>query len=98
MSFEITISEGGVELVDTNSPDEKRFTFNLSSTVNITELIHYISARDNKIECQPVSWEEFKTAHEGETAESLKLVEYLFKVINAFNESYSEIFEEKVIA
>lgn len=98
MSFEITITDAEIELVDSNPPNEKRFLFNLSSTVNMTELIHYISDRENKIECQPVSWEEFKTTNEDKSPESLKLVEYIFKVINAFNESYSEVFEEKIIA
>ncbi len=96
MPFNIASNEGGIELVESSSQDDKKFVFNLSSTVNMTDLVHYISDRDQKIECHPVSLEEFKAEYEEETPETLKLVEYLFKIINAFNDSFAEVFEEEV--
>jgi hypothetical protein len=96
MAFSIATTDGGIELVDASSQDEKKFVFNLSSTVNMTDLVHYISDREQKIECHPSSLEEFKAEHKEEMPETFKLVEYVFKVINAFNESYDEVFKEEV--
>lgn len=96
MPFSIATTEGGIELVDESSQDKKKFVFNLSSTVNMTDLVHYISDHEKKIECHPSSLEEFKIEHEEATPETCKLVEYVFKVIKAFNESYDEVFKEEV--
>jgi len=96
MPFSIATIDGGIELIAASPQIEKKFIFNLSSTVNITDFVQYIGDRDQKIECHPASIEEFIAEHEEETPATLKLVEYIFKVINAFNESYDEVFEEEV--
>lgn len=95
MPFTITINEEKVKLVDTISAEDKEFIFSLSETVILTDLVQYISNFGQKIQCEPTNFDEFAESNSAEGGDVLKLVEYLYKIITAFNESFSAVYETK---
>lgn len=74
--------------------DSKEFVFDLDGTVDLNEFIKTISESEKKIACKPESFEAFREICGNISADMLKLVEYVFKIINAFNESYADIYAD----
>ena len=64
----------------------------MSGTVELTEFIKFVSESKNTIECEPESFGIIKSEESDIPDETLKLVEYVFKTIKAFNDSYSKIY------
>lgn len=91
MKLTITIADTNLKI---SHNDNQEFNFDLSDTVDLNEFIKTISESEDKIECEPKSFVEFHESNEDSTHDMLKLVEYVFKIISAFNESYTEIYEE----
>ncbi len=73
--------------------DEKisNISYSLEQTVNLTNLITQISTLSNKIDLDPIDFNNFKNEFKAASILELKLVEYLYKIFNAYNESYDEV-------
>ena len=82
------------DYVQINHEESKLFDFDINGTVELNKFIKYVSESQEIIECNPVSFDYFKAEDPEIGDESLKLVEYIFKIIDAFNTSYSEIYAE----
>lgn len=91
MQLTITRADNNLKI---NHKDEHEFSFDLDNTVDLNKFIKHISESEKIIKCEPESFTAFSDIDADITDEMLKLVEYIFKIINAFNESYTEIYEE----
>jgi hypothetical protein len=91
--MKLTIAIADNNLIISHNGNQK-FKFDLDDIVDLNEFIKTISESEEKIECEPKSFISFCESDENSTDDMLKLVEYVFKIINAFNESYSETYEE----
>jgi hypothetical protein len=63
--------------------------------VDLTDFIKYISESENIVECEPNSFDKYSENNQDDTYETLKLVEYIFKIIIAFNDSFTSIYQEE---
>jgi len=98
MNMKIKIKDNRV-IVDYGEADEaQEFNFTFDEIVDLNDFILCISESDEKIECTPQSYEELKPYVNEAQNEVLKLTEYIYKIVDAFNESYDEIYldEEEV--
>jgi hypothetical protein len=69
------------------------FIYDLNGIADLTEFVKYISESDTPIECTPANLDQFKEATQDPTDEMLKLVEYILKIIDSFNEGYAVIYQ-----
>jgi hypothetical protein len=92
MKITIQNEDNNVQIIH---DDSTKFEFDLGATVDLTGFIKFISESQNPIECEPESFEKFKDDEPDIRDENLKLIEYIFKTVTAFNESYSEIYESE---
>ena len=91
--MKLTITKADTNLkISYNGAQE--FSFDLNDTVDLNIFIKTISESAEIIECEPKSFAAFTDSSKESTDDMLKLVEYIFKIINAFNESYIEIYEK----
>jgi hypothetical protein len=79
-------------LIDHN--DQKKFTFNINNTVDLNDFIKYVSESETKIESTPKSFEDFSGSYPNISKEMMKLIEYIYKIISAYNDSYTEVYIE----
>jgi hypothetical protein len=76
--------------------ESKHFLYDLNNTVDITEFVQYISESDNLIVCTPQCFDDFKEKFNEADHEVMKLAEYIYKIINSFNESFNLVFSENI--
>lgn len=82
------------KLVEVKFDDDpnKIFNFSLDSEVKLTEFIKYISNMESAASIIPESFEAFQTDNEIQSKETVLLIEYLYKIVDSFNESYGTVF------
>lgn len=61
--------------------------------VNLTDLVEKLSESDKKITIIPENYEDL-IDREKHKEDTIKLLEYIYNIINAFNESYQQVIEE----
>ncbi len=86
-----------IAIADTNlkiTHKDREFIFNIEDIVDLNEFIKYISESEGIIECEPESFATFSDSNPDITDEISKLIEYIFKIATAFNDSYTEIYRE----
>lgn len=66
-------------------------SFSLEENINLTELVKSISNIAEKLIITPVSYDEFKKENECNDI-TLKIVEYIYKILDAYNRSYDEVY------
>lgn len=92
--MKLTITKAD-NIVTIQHKDTRDFSYDLNDTVDLTEFIKHISESEDLIQCEPEQLDTFKESAEDASDEMLKLVEYVYKIVNAFNESYSTIYKEE---
>jgi len=93
MKLTITIADNTLKIAD---DENECFNFSLDDPpVDLNVFIKFISESEDKIECSPDTWHVFKERAPEIPDEVLKLAEYVYKIVNAFNESYDEIYLDK---
>lgn len=90
MKLNITREDKSLKIIH---EDKQKFIFDIDGTVDLNEFIKYTSESEEIIDCEPESFDAFKTGDPDIKEEALKLVEYIFKIIDAFNASYTEVYE-----
>lgn len=69
--------------------------YKLGENINLTDLVKYISDINNYIEINPENFEKFKNKSKCEDKEILKIIEYIYKIFDAYNKSYQEVCADK---
>lgn len=85
MEIRFNESEKSVEVIFNDTG--KVFKFNMETEVKLTDFVKYVSDNDKEISITPEKLEEYQAKHSIQYKEAEKLIEYLYKIINAFNES-----------
>lgn len=70
-------------------------TYDLGKNINLTDLVKYTSDINNYITTDPQNLEEFIDKNRCEDKEILKIVEYIYRVFEAYNKSYQEVCADK---
>jgi hypothetical protein len=70
------------------------FRFNVDDSINLNDFIEYLSNLNELVSLSPEDFDSFEVTAQDFNSEALKLVEYLYEILNAFNESYEEVFLE----
>ncbi len=90
MEIKFDTSNNCVEVVFNDS--KLNILFDLNNEVKLTDFIKSISELDCKISISPESYDDFAGGKEPSNKEAYKLIEYLYKIVESFNESYQTIY------
>ncbi len=71
----------------------KIFQLDMNSEVKLTEFVKYVSDFAEEISINPADYESFQAKSEVQSKEVMKLVEYIYKIIESFNESIRAVLE-----
>lgn len=71
--------------------------YELRESISLTDLVKYISEMDNEIKINPENFEEFRNYSKCENKKLLKIIEYIYKIFDAYNKSYQEVCADKEI-
>lgn len=90
--MEIKFNEGqnSVEIVFENL--QQNILFDLNKEVKLTDFVKFISDLECKISISPESYDHFVDGKEPPNREAYKLIEYLYKIVESFNESYQTVY------
>lgn len=92
MELNIEIKEGSL-VVKVN---DKINIYNAEEGANLTNLIEEIGDSPNKVKVIPSTFNDFKLkVYEEEIL--VKIVEYIYKIIDAFNDAYFEVYEKEKV-
>ena len=69
--------------------------YKLGESVDLTDLVKHISNANNYIEINPENFEDFKENIKCEDKEILTIIEYIYKIFDAYNKSYQEVCADK---
>lgn len=95
-SIKIRIEDNELLVIHQIESQEKIFKFNPDQTVNLDELVKYISNFDANIVLNPP--DTGRLLETGDIDEKVvKLSEYIYKIMYAFNDSYEEVYNTDVV-
>lgn len=86
-------SNGSLE-VSIESSQEETYSYKLDDAINLTSLVVNISESKTRIKVDPDDLEAFKRTYTCDTKEMLKVAEYIYKIIEGFNDAFSEVYPE----
>ena len=95
MPLTMTAKDKELKLVDTTPEEEVIFDYDLGGTVILTDLTVHLSNFVQKIVAEPSSYDLFADNNPELDSDVLKLSEYIYKIIDAFNDSFSEVYESE---
>lgn len=91
MKSTILIEENSI-VFEFDSKIIPKYIFSLSEPINLTDWIIEISNLNENLELIPITYEKFILDNSGYNEKINKVVEYLYKVVIAYNECYNKIF------
>ncbi|PPK49302.1 hypothetical protein [Clostridium algidicarnis] len=97
MNINIKVEPNNKQIIveSSNKCSIKNEIYKLGESINLTDLVKYISDINNYIEINPESFGVFKNESKCEDKEILKITEYIYKVFDAYNKSYQEVCVDK---
>lgn len=78
-----------VEFEDVLIPE---YVYQVDGQINLTDLVKEISNVGQKLVLIPENYNSFKINSNCEDASTFKIIEYIFKILEAYNRSYDEVF------
>ncbi|MGD0280486.1 MAG: hypothetical protein ABSC11_14460 [Smithella sp.] len=85
MILEFSVSSNDIEIKN----DLFKFKFQLDQQIDLTDFVKYISESESNITIKPDRTELLKSEN---SDDCLKLLDYVFKIIDAFNETFFEVY------
>ena len=95
MQVTIKYDNASLEVILGMSQPQKH-SYNLDSEINLTSLVVDISESETPITVWPENLESFGTAYSCKSENLLKVAEYIYEIIAAFNASFYEVYPEDV--
>ena len=95
MEIKFNQDNNSVEIVFKNQ--QQKILFDLTKEVKLTDFVKLVSDFDNKILINPESFDYFMVDKEPSNKESYKLIEYLYKIVESFNESYQTVYGSETL-
>lgn len=86
--MKISYLEGNIKIDDTDFNE----SFSVDGEVDLTNFIKNVSDMKEKIVIEPVNFDLFEIDNKGIEPLSLKLIEYIYKILEAFNDSFDEVY------
>ncbi len=86
--MKISYLEGNIKINDTDFSE----SFSVDGEVDLTNFIKNISEMKKKIDIEPISFDLFENDNKEIEPLSLKLIEYIYKILEAFNDSFDEVY------
>ena len=86
--MKISYLEGNIKIDDTDFNE----SFPVDGEVDLTNFIKNVSDMKEKIVIEPVNFDLFEIDNKGIEPLSLKLIEYIYKILEAFNDSFDEVY------
>ena len=80
-----------------DSEQKEKFEYKLDEDINLTELVIKISELTELIEVSPSNIESFKESFNCKSENLLKITEYIYQILDAFNSSYKEVYKEDIM-
>lgn len=74
--------------------DEKVYEYDLEEKINLTNLVLCMSDLTETIEPSPENFETFNETYTCESKNLLKVTEYIYRIIEAFNLSFNEVYSD----
>ncbi len=96
MRIDICYSGGLLTMTLNFSGESKNYSFAWDDDINLTALVIDISESESIVEIKPDDFEAFRSANDCESKEILKVAEYIYKIVEAFNEAYSEVYPDHI--
>lgn len=90
-SINISIENENILVAHSSDTQENVFEFDIEQTVNLNEMVKYISNFDSEIDLIPVDLTAL-LASNNVNDKLVKLAEYIYKIMYAFNESYDSVY------
>ena len=93
--MEIKFNEGGNSVEIVFEDPQQNIIFDLNKDVKLNDLVKLISDLEHEILISPQSYHDFMIGKDPVNKEAYKLIEYLYKILESFNESYQMVYESE---
>lgn len=95
MLIKLNYSQETIKVIIESEKNEI-FEYKLDEEINLTELVLRISELTELIEVSPSNFESFKESFKCKSENLLKVTEYIYQILEAFNSSYKEVYKEDI--
>ncbi len=93
MLVEIKYNKGAVEVI-IGDDEAETFQYEAEKEINLTDLVLRISEFTELSILSPSTFELFKETYSFDPDTLLKVTEYIYKILEAFNCSYAEVYPD----
>jgi len=94
--IDIRYNDGSLVINLDNAGECKTHLFTLDDDINLTSLVQDVSESESMLEIAPDEFEAFRSACDCGSKEMLKVAEYIYRIFDAFNQAYSEVYPDHI--